>query len=333
MIAVVTRPIGRRSCVSYHDGHGRILALNIRHLRYFVALARERHHGRAAEASRVTQPTLSGAIRSLEMEIGSPLILRQGTRMTGLTEAGEHVLAFAQRIISEQNTLSQQLRSLQGELSGELRIGTIPAAIGFVPAVTGAFHERHASVAIRVLSRTSVEISQGLASGEFEAGLTYLDNEPLSGVEAVPLYVERLVLLTPTSERFAGARTARWHDAAALPLCLLTPDMQNRRIIDALFERSGAPRPHVPIEANSILNLLAHVRHGTWSTIIPERFVPMLGDGAGTLPGLQALRLVDPEVDHRVGLVVAHRSPRSPVVEALLRAVRAMTATPSGLAD
>src|SRR4051812_46002673 len=129
--------------------------MNLRHLRYFAALARERHHGRAAEACHVTQPTLSGAIRQLETEVGTPLIRREGVRMTGLTEAGERVLAFAQRIMTEQDTLSQQLSALRDELSGELRIGSIPAAIGIVPVLTTVFHARHAGVAIRVLSKTS----------------------------------------------------------------------------------------------------------------------------------------------------------------------------------
>src|SRR4051812_8261901 len=191
--------------------------MNLRHLRYFAALARERHHGRAAEACHVTQPTLSGAIRQLETEVGTPLIRREGVRMTGLTEAGERVLAFAQRMMTEQDTLSQQLSALRDELSGELRIGSIPAAIGIVPVLTTGFHARHAGVAIRVLSKTSVEISQGLAAGDLEAGLTYLDNEPLSGVEAIPLYVEHLVLLTPARGSFADAQTARWQDAAASP--------------------------------------------------------------------------------------------------------------------
>jgi DNA-binding transcriptional LysR family regulator len=313
----------RTWCVVYHAiRKGMFSTMNLRHLRYFAALARERHHGRAAEACHVTQPTLSGAIRQLETEVGTPLIRREGVRMTGLTEAGERVLAFAQRMMTEQDTLSQQLSALRDELSGELRIGSIPAAIGIVPVLTTVFHARHAGVAIRVLSKTSVEISQGLAAGDLEAGLTYLDNEPLSGVEAIPLYVEHLVLLTPARGSFADAQTARWQDAAALPLCLLTPDMQNRRIIDAVFERSGVGRPNIAIEANSILALLAHVRHGSWSTIVPQRFVSMLGDEHGRVPGMKALPLVEPEAGQRVGLVVADRSPYSPVVEALVTTIR-----------
>ena len=90
--------------------------MNIRHLRFFVALAREGHHGRAAAACNVTQPTLSEAIRQLERELEVPLIDRNGPRYRGLTPEGQRVLAWAQRILADEDALTQELGVLRGGL-------------------------------------------------------------------------------------------------------------------------------------------------------------------------------------------------------------------------
>src|ERR1700722_16310365 len=205
--------------------------MNIRHLRYFVALAREGHHGRAAASCNVTQPTLSEAIRQLEGELGVPLIRRNGQRYGGLT---------------------QELTEIRGSLAGELRFGVIPAAMPITPLLTSLFHHHHPLVVIKILSHNSAEIQRGLLSGELEAGLTYTENEPLRNVRTHPLYRERYLLLTPASDHFRGKTEVTWREAAQLPLCLLTPDMQNRRIINRLFVEGGAGPPKVAVETNSV---------------------------------------------------------------------------------
>jgi LysR substrate binding domain len=91
-----------------------------------------------------------------------------------------------------------------------------------------------------VTSQTSIEIQRHLDEFNLDVGVTYLDNEPLARVRTLPLYQERYVLLTRPEGVFLGRNVISWSEAASLPLCLLTPDMQNRRILDMHFHEAGA---------------------------------------------------------------------------------------------
>ena len=143
--------------------------------------------------------------------------------------------------------------------------------------------------------------------------MTYLDSEPLEGVRSLPLYRERYLLLTPVDSPFARRRTIGWAEAAAAPLCLLTEDMQNRRIVNALFAEAGAePRPTV--ETNSISTLYAHVRDGGWSSVAAHTWLHVFGLPAG----LRAIPLVRPEATRSIGLVVLDRDPEPLLARALL---------------
>jgi DNA-binding transcriptional LysR family regulator len=176
-------------------------------------------------------------------------------------------------------------------------------------------------VTINLLSRSSIEIQRGLDDGVLEAGLTYLENEPLRNVRTVPLYRERYLLLTPTGGLFDGLQSVSWREAAGLPLCLLTRDMQNRRIVDRLFTEGGA-QPKVTIETNSVLALVAHVRSGQWSSVIPHTFLNLLGHREAPFAGLTAIPLVAPEASQSVGLVLRERDPLPPLARALLKSAR-----------
>jgi DNA-binding transcriptional LysR family regulator len=296
--------------------------MNLRHLRYFVALAREGNHARAAAACHVTQPTLSEAIRHLEHALSVPLIDRNGQRFRGLTAEGERVLRWAQIILADEEALAQELAELRQGLTGELRFGIIPAAMPVVPLITNPFSRAHPLVTLRLMSRTSIEIQRGLEEGSLDAGLTYLENEPLRHVRTFPLYRERYMLLTPVTGPFEARRTVSWSEAAKLPLCLLTRDMQNRRIVDALFAESGAGKPKVAVETNSVLALLAHVASGAWSSVIPHTFLGLLGRTDDTPNGIRAIPLVEPDAAQSVGLVVTEREPLPPIARALLRSAR-----------
>jgi DNA-binding transcriptional LysR family regulator len=296
--------------------------MNIRHLRYFVTLAREGHYGRAATACHVTQPTLSEAIRQLERELAVPLIDREGQRFRGLTAEGEKALCWAQRILADHESLAQELSEMRQGLSGELRFGVIPAAMPVAPLVTAPFCQAHPLVTLKLVSLSSIEIQRGLDSGNLEAGLTYLDNEPLHNVRTLPLYRERYMLLTPAGTTLDDAESMTWREAAQMSLCLLSGDMQNRRIIDKLFHDAGAPKPKVALETDSVLALIAHVKSGGWSSIVPHTFLTLLGHDTATLKGLRAIPMVEPEAMQSVGLVINEREPHPPLVRAFLKSAR-----------
>ncbi len=108
-----------------------------------------------------------------------------------------------------------------------------------VAALTTPYRERHPNVQFTIYSRTSIEILDLLENLEIDAGITYVENEPLGRVNTVPLYHERYRLLTSADAPLGNRDTVTWAEVAAVPLCLLTPDMQNRRIIDRLLKSAG----------------------------------------------------------------------------------------------
>jgi DNA-binding transcriptional LysR family regulator len=281
-------------------------------LEMFIALAQERHFGRAAEACGVTQPTLSSAIRQLEDQLGVQLVFR-GSRFQGLTPEGQRVLDWGRRIVGDMRALKDEMRTVRAGLSGNLRLGVIPTALPMVAGLTGPFTTRHPNVRVSILSRTSAEILTGIESLDLDAGITYLDNEPLGRVAQVPLYAEFYRLLCAPGSALADRDQVSWAEVAEEPLCLLTGDMQNRRIINQHLAEAGA-RVVPQIESNSSIALISHVMTGRWSSIVPRQLAQMFTtDGQ-----LRAIPIVAPEVEHLVGLIAARRDPLTPVLAALI---------------
>jgi DNA-binding transcriptional LysR family regulator len=297
--------------------------MDIRQLQYLAALAREKHFTRAAAACNITQPTLSGRIRQLEQELGVPL-LERGQRYIGLTPEGERVLKWAHLILDNWHSLQgelAQIKSKKGELVGRMVIGVIPSALPMASQLTKAMNAQHPSVDFTILSHSSEEIIRALNDYSIEAGITYLDNEPVEGLLSAELYAENYCLFVSDTHDFAGAKSVTWFDAAQQKLCLLTPNMQNRRIIDRAFAVAKA-HPTPRLETNSIMNLISSVRSMGLCSIMPEYFKNALG----SLEGVVAVPLVEPAVSHKVGLVAVDREPQSPLIAALFAAAKSFRA-------
>ena len=293
--------------------------MDIRQLQYLAALAREKHFTRAAQACNVTQPTLSGRIRQLEQELGVPIVAR-GQRYIGFTPEGERVLKWAHLILDNWQSLQQelgQIRNKKGDLVGRLAIGVIPSALPMVSLLTKAMQMAHPQVEFAILSHSSEEILRALADFSIDAGVTYLDNEPVAGLLTAALYKEHYCLFLADSHPLAGRGSVTWLEAAQEPLCLLTPNMQNRRIIDRAFLAANA-HPSPRLETNSIMNLFASVRAMGLASIMPEYFLNILGP----MQGIKAIAMSEPKVEHTVGLVAMSRDPLSPLITALFAAAR-----------
>ncbi|PKU25605.1 LysR family transcriptional regulator [Telmatospirillum siberiense] len=285
----------------------------IRKLGYLLSLARERHFGRAAAAVHISQPTLSNAIRQLEQDLRVPIVVR-GRVFQGFTPEGEKVLEYARQILADCAGLRQELGSFGQGLSGVVRIGVIPTALPAVAHLVTPFSARHPHVRTQILSSSSRDIQRGLDEFSLDAAVTYLDNEALVNVRMAALYSEHYFLLTQRSGIFGGRTSLTWTEAAGLPLCLLTPDMQNRRIVESAFRMAGcAVRP--AMETNSLINLCTMVSHGPWSSIIPGQLVALWPPG----DNLIALHLTGPDIAHVVGLVYADRTPAIPSALALAK--------------
>jgi DNA-binding transcriptional LysR family regulator len=282
-------------------------------LEYLLALARERHFGRAATSCGTTQPTLSAGIKQLEEQLGV-LLVERGSRFRGFTAAGERTLHWARQIVGDVRAMRQEIEALRSDLTGQLRIAAIPTALTMLPALTAPFAAHHPHVRLRLLSRTSNEVLSMLENLEADAGVTYLDSEPLGRVLSVPLYREQYRLVCHAGHPFATRTRVGWGELAGVPLALLTPDMQNRRIIDRAFQEAGAA-PVASVESDSMSALLAHLGTGQWAGILPAHWLdsPALG------PGFHGLVLEAPRVETTVGLIVPNREPL-PLLAAALAA-------------
>ena len=261
-------------------------------LEFIIALAREQHFGRAAEASNVSQPTLSAGIKQLE-DIFGVLLVQRGSRFRGFTPEGERLLQWARRIIGDARAMRQDIDALKRGLAGHVRIAAIPTALAMTAMLTTPYRARHPGVRFSIVSKTSIEVLRLLENLEVDAGLTYLDNEPVGRVNTVPLYFEEYRLLTSPSGVLGNRESVTWAEVGQVPLCLLTPDMQNRRILDGLL-RSAGREPSPTLESNSMIVLFAHVRTGKWASIMPAK----LAETLGLTESVRSIPIVDPAVTH-----------------------------------
>lgn len=293
-------------------------------LEMLLALAKERHFGKAAEVAGVSQPTLSSALKSLEESLGVVLVER-GSRFRGFTPEGEKVLEWARRLVADSRAMREEVDALKRGVAGHLKIGAVPTALPFVAELTAPFHRRYPETRLTVTSMTSMAILSGMENLELDLGLSYIDNEPVGRFETLPLYTERYALLVAPDNPLAKRRSVSWAEATKLPLCLLTPDMQNRRLIDRhLSEAGGAPPP--TLESNSMLTLYTHVRSGPWVSIIPSR----LADSLESPGALAAIPLVEPDVTHHIGLILPGREPMTPLIRAFVAEAKAVGKSAAG---
>jgi DNA-binding transcriptional LysR family regulator len=291
--------------------HGEVA---IQQLEYLVALARERHFGRAASACHVSQPTLSVAIRRLEHELDVVIVLR-GQRFEGFTVEGQRVVTWAHRILAERNELLADVERMRGGLTVTARIGAVPTSVPASPLVTSRFLERYPGARVRVESMSSREIARRLADFELDAGLTYLDAETPPGTKRVELYRERYVLVAPSAHPLMQQSEVRWTEAAELPLCALTTAMRNRRIIDANMAADGAQFNPV-VEADTVGALYTHIKTLRMASVVAHTWL----EAFGMPDGLAMRPMVERGPGPAVGLIVLDREPNSLVAQALLEA-------------
>jgi DNA-binding transcriptional LysR family regulator len=285
-------------------------------LAMLLALAREQHFGRAAEACGVTQPTLSAGLKHLEEGFGVLLVQRQ-SRFIGFTPEGLRVLDWARRIVGDYRAMRDEIRALKRGLAGHLRMAAVPTALPIVATLTTPLHTAHPDVMFTVLSRNSIEILTLLDNLEIDVGLTYVDNEPLGRARAIPLYHERYRLLIAADRPLGDRESVSWAEVACAPLCLLTPDMQNRRIIDRRLREAGV-EPAPTLQSNSMVVLFSHVRTGLWASVMPAVLVETMG-----LPGpIRAIPIDDTTPPPTIGLVYPQREPLTPLTGALVTEAR-----------
>ena len=289
-------------------------------LEMLIALAKEKHFGRAAESLGITQPSLSTGIRQLEDQLGVKLVLR-GSRFGGLTPEGQRTLIWARKIVGDARRLREEMRFTREGLSGHLRIAVIPTALTWASHLATAFRQAHPNVDFTVLSRNSAEILEMLENFDVDAGISYLDNEPLGHVSTAFLYRETYAAICRPEHPLAARKQLEWRDLQGQDLCLLTPDMQNRRIVNKAFAEAGM-QPKAVLESNSTVVLASQVEEAGLVTVLPDQLARRLVSGRA----LSMVPLGQATPGPAVGLVAPWQEPHTPVIQALLEAARKVAA-------
>lgn len=285
----------------------------INKLEMLIALAQEQHFGRAAQSLSITQPTLSAGIKQLEDHLGVKLVER-GSRFGGLTPEGQRALVMARQIVGDSRRLRDEMRATKEGLTGTLRLAVIPTALTWASHLAARLNAKHPGISFAIRSASSQNVLTMLENLEIDAGLTYLDNEPLGRVSTVSLYRETYRLVCHQNHPLAAHDHIDWAQIADQTLCLLTPEMQNRRIINHNFAQVGAtPKPM--IEANSTVVLASTVARGDWVTILPGDLAEFLVAGKDMV----AIPITGGTQAYTVGVITEFQEPHTPVLEALLR--------------
>lgn len=289
-------------------------------LRYVVAVARERHFGRAAAASHVSQPTLSVAIRKLEDELGVTLFER-GRNEVHLTPVGEQVVDQAQRVLEESDKIRVLAEEGGDPLVGPLRLGAIYTVGPYLlPHVVPLLHERAAGMPLIVEEDYTANLATALRHGELDVAVVALPfDEP--GIVTRPLYDEPFVALIPSSHPWHNRERIACADLAAETVLLLGPGHCFRDQVlgfcpDCLESGAGLQRS---MQGGSLETIRHMVASGMGVTVLPCT-------AAGAHSYSQRLvairRLAEPVPSRRIALAWRRSFPRGAAVDLVEQAIR-----------
>lgn len=296
--------------------------MTLTELRYIVAVARERHFGRAAEACFVSQPTLSAAVKKLEQELEIN-IFERGKQDISLTAIGEKVVEQAQRVLEEAETLKQISQLGKDQLTGSLRIGAI-YTIGpyLLPHIIPELRKRAPKMPVVIEENFTVKLLEKLKSGQLDAVIIALPFEE-PGVVTLPLYDEPFVAVLPSSHPLTQKQSVRIKDLASENLLLLgeghcfrdqvlevCPECRGANIGDDAFNQT--------IEGSSIETIRHMVVSGIGITVLP---CTAAGTDKYARRLLQIKRLQNPEPKRTVALAWRSSFPRPKAIEELKQAI------------
>lgn len=288
--------------------------LTLKQLRYFEALARHGHFGRAAEACAVTQPALSLQIRDLEASLGA-MLFERGPRQVRLTPFGEEVAPRVRDILRSVDELGDLARASRGRLSGRLRIGVIPTVAPYLlPRVIATLTRRHPGLDIHVRETLTARLLRELAEGRLDTAIVAL---PVSeaAFEEVGLFSERFVLVRPADDAEKPVPSAAMLREMRL---LLLEEGHCFRDQALSFCDLHAARPRELLEGSSLSTLVQMVSAGIGVTLIPEMAVPVETRSAS----VSVARFTDPEPRRTVGMIWRKANPLAGQLLDISQAVR-----------
>jgi LysR family cyn operon transcriptional activator len=298
------------------------LSVEIRHLRYFLAVAETENFTRAAERLGVTQPSVSQQLKDLEAKLGTPLFARLGKQVR-LTEAGSAFRRHAEAVLRKLDEACGSVGDVAGLLSGHLDVGVIPALhLAWVPPVLGALAVDHPGLQVAIHERPSRMVECEVESGRFDVGLGVM-------TRASPnLRYERLasspwVVIAPPEHAFAKRAKLEARDLAETRLVLLPENFDIRRAIEDVFLRAKL-RPKVAFELDTITSVLATVRATNAPTVLPR----IVLEGRETL-GLRAITLTTAARELQFGVLWRVGNEGSPLARLFVDTLKRVAKEPA----
>ena len=280
--------------------------MELRHLRYFVAVAEHRNFTRAAKHNLVAQPALSQQIGRLERELGAPLFARN-KHTVELTPAGALLLPHAKRILADTERAQSELRAYLGLEAGQLHIGLIQTSTSSVDVLDplSRFHERFPAIEVHISAQPSEAMVQGVATGALDLAVVGVGPESVpAGLQARLLAIDPLVGVV--SERSAAGLTGPLSLQELLargPLINFSQGTGLQRQVDKALRRAG-------LETNSRFELaqaddmLRYVARGLGVTIVPWSLTEsMASDTALRAPPYRVFELADRDAVHPVSVI------------------------------
>lgn len=299
-----------------------MMNVTVKQLRYFDALARHRHFGRAAEACAISQPALSVQMKELEALFGAPLIER-GPRAIRLSALGEDLIQRARSILRAVDELEDLARGASGALAGPLRLGIIPTVAPYLlPGLIKQLAALYPDLDIRPRETVTPSLIRDLLDGRLDVAVVALPmSEP--ALFEMPLFEEEFVLVRPAAD--AGRPVPRPEALREMRLLLLEEGHCFRD--QALsFCRLGSAPPRDLMEGSSLSTLVQMVGAGIGVTLIPEMAVPVESGSAD----VSVVRLGAPRPKRRIGMVWRQSSPLADTYARIAEAVREITAPGAG---
>jgi LysR family hydrogen peroxide-inducible transcriptional activator len=290
--------------------------MNLRDLRYFVALAETRHFGKAAERSFVSQPTLSAQIKKLENYLGVQLIERQPRKVT-LTETGSNSLPLARRIVQESDEIVSLARNEHDPLSGKLQVGLIPT-IGpyLLPLVARKLRKQLPRLKVMLYEHQTQPLLEKLRAGDIDLGILALP-VPLDGLEARSLYDENFTLAVPTNSPLAKRNNVRIDDLKGETLLLLEDGHCLRDQALEVCSRIDVKESE-DYRATSLETLRQMVAAGLGITLLPQ----LATRGPfGSGQGLAVKEFARPVPSRTVGAVWRKSTARTEAIKAVCDAI------------
>ncbi|WP_411562048.1 LysR family transcriptional regulator [Pseudomonas shirazensis] len=282
--------------------------MDIKQLKFLIALDQTRHFGQAAALCHITQPTLSMRLRNLEEELDLVLVER-GQRFEGFTEAGERILAWARTLLAAHDGLQAEAASCRGQVVGSLRLGSVPLASFNPMALLLPLREKFPELQFQLSSSTSEQIVDGLSRNQLDLGICYLDQVNSSFFDVIELGTTTMGLLHDTRYYQFEQSELAWDELGDLPLGLLSKGMHYRQSLDLSF-RSRGLAPLAVLESDSTFQLIQAITSGMCCAVMP------LNCGLEDLSEhMRITPISEASVLSPVGLLLRRSEPRSAIAE------------------